>query len=117
MTGPSAVLVTKESATHGRPFEDDIVPIDKTHSEIVKFEGPQDTVYYLVLHHLKRVGMDRSLNPLRSLITLNTPWPQIIILLTLLFGSIITMAILSSLDDTGNYTVHFAPDCPAISPD
>lgn len=66
MAGPPAVLVTKESATHGRLFEDDIVPIDKTHSEIVKFEGPQDNLYYLVLHHLKRVGMERSFNPLES---------------------------------------------------
>lgn len=57
MAGPPAVLVSKESATHGRPFGHDVVPVDKTHSELVKFDGPGDAVYALVLHQL--VGMRR----------------------------------------------------------
>lgn len=57
MAGPPAVLVSKESATHGRPYGHDVVPVDKTHSELVKFDGPGDAVYALVLHQL--VGMRR----------------------------------------------------------
>lgn len=57
MAGPPAVLVSKESATHGRPSGHDVVPVDKTHSELVKFDGPGDAVYALVLHQL--VGMRR----------------------------------------------------------
>ncbi|KAB5522810.1 hypothetical protein GE09DRAFT_1293597 [Coniochaeta sp. 2T2.1] len=41
MKGPPVVLVNKESATHGRPWERSprfVIPIDRSHSDIVKFE-------------------------------------------------------------------------------
>ncbi|KAL6825786.1 hypothetical protein J3E69DRAFT_335037 [Trichoderma sp. SZMC 28015] len=47
MIGPTAVLVTKSSATHCRPWEDGsehICAIARTHSEMVKF-GPHDPDY------------------------------------------------------------------------
>ncbi|RFU77499.1 nacht and ankyrin domain containing [Trichoderma arundinaceum] len=47
MTGPAAILVSKLSATHCRPWEDGaqyICPINRTHSEILKF-GPEDHEY------------------------------------------------------------------------
>ncbi|KAK0744092.1 hypothetical protein B0T18DRAFT_196285 [Schizothecium vesticola] len=47
MTGPAAVLVTKASATHCRPWEDGaehICAVARTHSDMVKF-GPQDHEY------------------------------------------------------------------------
>lgn len=47
MVGPTAVLVTKSSATHCRPWEDGsehICAIARTHSDMVKF-GPHDPDY------------------------------------------------------------------------
>lgn len=47
MSGPPAVLVTKSSAVHCRPWENDathICPVARSHSEIVKF-GPADSLY------------------------------------------------------------------------
>ncbi|KAK0720958.1 hypothetical protein B0H67DRAFT_209529 [Lasiosphaeris hirsuta] len=47
MTGPAAVLVTKSSATHCRPWEDGaehICAVARTHSDMVKF-GPHDDEY------------------------------------------------------------------------
>ncbi|KKP01442.1 hypothetical protein THAR02_06438 [Trichoderma harzianum] len=47
MIGPTAVLVTKSSATHCRPWEDGpehICAIPRTHSDMVKF-GPNDPDY------------------------------------------------------------------------
>ncbi|KAL6819172.1 hypothetical protein V8C40DRAFT_252626 [Trichoderma camerunense] len=47
MIGPTAVLVTKSSATHCRPWEDGsehICAIARTHSDMVKF-GPHDPDY------------------------------------------------------------------------
>ncbi|KAL7784567.1 hypothetical protein V8C37DRAFT_395679 [Trichoderma ceciliae] len=47
MSGPPTILVTKSSAVHCRPWEDDgihICPIARSHSEIVKF-GPADGYY------------------------------------------------------------------------
>ncbi|KAK0611700.1 hypothetical protein B0T14DRAFT_440669 [Immersiella caudata] len=47
MTGPDAILVTKSSATHCRPWEDGaehICAVARTHSDLVKF-GPQDHDY------------------------------------------------------------------------
>lgn len=47
MTGPAAVLVTKASATHCRPWEDGvehICAVARTHSDMVKF-GPHDHEY------------------------------------------------------------------------
>ena len=45
--GPLAVLVDRNSATHGRPFEDDnrhIRPIARTHSNLIRF-GSDDHIY------------------------------------------------------------------------
>ena len=45
--GPSAKLVDRNSATHGRPFERDnqhIQPIARTHSNLIRF-GPKDHIY------------------------------------------------------------------------
>ncbi|TPX14029.1 uncharacterized protein E0L32_000423 [Thyridium curvatum] len=47
MEGPPAVLVTKSSATHCRPWEDGlehICAVDRTHSDMVKFRS-QDSEY------------------------------------------------------------------------
>ncbi|PTB38490.1 hypothetical protein M441DRAFT_71922 [Trichoderma asperellum CBS 433.97] len=47
MTGPDAILVTKPSAIHCRPWEDGaehICALDRTHSEMVKFK-PNDSDY------------------------------------------------------------------------
>lgn len=47
MSGPRAVLVTKSSATHCRPWEtgpEHICAIQRSHSDMVKF-GPQDDEY------------------------------------------------------------------------
>ncbi|OTA03428.1 hypothetical protein A9Z42_0038970 [Trichoderma parareesei] len=47
MNGPPTVLVTKASAIHCRPWENDdihVCPIARSHSEIVKF-GPADSLY------------------------------------------------------------------------
>lgn len=59
MTGPAAVLVTKSSATHCRPWEDGaehICAINRTHSEMVKF-SPHDSDYNDVREKLK--GLSR----------------------------------------------------------
>lgn len=48
MNGPCTKLVEMSSATHGRMGEHDrrsIQPIDRDHSELVKFRGPNDPVY------------------------------------------------------------------------
>ncbi|KAH8891942.1 hypothetical protein GQ53DRAFT_647556, partial [Thozetella sp. PMI_491] len=54
MTGPSEVLVTKASATHCQPWgdrEEHICAINRTHSEMVKFQlGDQD--YLNALDHI-----------------------------------------------------------------
>lgn len=45
MSGPLTVLVTKSSATHGRPWEDGpeyICAVDRTHSEMVKFKSEDE---------------------------------------------------------------------------
>lgn len=55
MTGPDAVLVSKASATHCRPWENgsqDICAIDRTHSEMVKF-GPEDHEYEKALGRIR----------------------------------------------------------------
>ncbi|UKZ83246.1 hypothetical protein TrVFT333_011053 [Trichoderma virens FT-333] len=57
--GPPAVLVTKSSATHGRPWEDGsehICAIARTHSDIVKF-GPHDPDYRNVIQRIR--GLSR----------------------------------------------------------
>ncbi|KAK0627856.1 hypothetical protein B0T14DRAFT_423330, partial [Immersiella caudata] len=57
MGGPPALLVTKASATHCRPWEDDeehICALNRTHSDIVKF-APQDEEYDKVLARVRVV--------------------------------------------------------------
>ncbi|KAL7948816.1 hypothetical protein V8C42DRAFT_312410 [Trichoderma barbatum] len=59
MIGPSAVLVTKFSATHCRPWEDgseNICAIARTHSDMVKF-GPHDPDYRNVIQRIR--GLSR----------------------------------------------------------
>lgn len=59
MTGPAAVLVTKSSATHCRPWEDEaehICAINRMHFDMVKF-GPHDLDYNNVREKLK--GLSR----------------------------------------------------------
>ncbi|KAI6777588.1 uncharacterized protein J7T54_005374, partial [Emericellopsis cladophorae] len=65
MTGPSAVLVTKSSATHGRSWEngpEHICAIARTHSDMVKFR-PHDHDYNsacAVLQGLARRALERG---------------------------------------------------------
>ncbi|KAL7913986.1 hypothetical protein GGI35DRAFT_475827 [Trichoderma velutinum] len=59
MIGPTAVLVTKSSATHCRPWEDgseNICAIARTHSNMVKF-GPHDPEYRNVFLRIR--GLSR----------------------------------------------------------
>jgi hypothetical protein len=56
MKGRPAVLVHSSSATHGRPWENEvhhIQPINKIHSDLVKY-SVHDGVYARVLHVLQR---------------------------------------------------------------
>lgn len=55
MTGPVAVLVSKSSATHCRPWENgqqNICAINRTHSEMVKFSS-EDSEYEKVLGRIQ----------------------------------------------------------------
>lgn len=64
MTGPPAVLVTKSSATHCRPWEtgaEFICPILRNHSEVVKFNS-QDSEYDKVIERLNKLA-ERALAP------------------------------------------------------
>jgi len=59
MTGPPALLVTKASATHCRPWEnrpEHIYPISRSHSEMVKF-GKHNDEYEKVVQRL--IGLAR----------------------------------------------------------
>lgn len=51
MSGPPAILVGRDSATHGIP-EADTYPFSRTHSEIVKFVGRDDEGYKTVKDYL-----------------------------------------------------------------
>lgn len=56
MSGPSAVLVDASSATHGRHWESRhpfIYPVNRSHSDMVKFTGSDDHVYRVVLERLR----------------------------------------------------------------
>ncbi|KAI5836715.1 hypothetical protein DFP73DRAFT_453508, partial [Morchella snyderi] len=55
MNGPMEVLVSRSSATGSRPSEPmyNDAPINATHSEMVKFEGPTDNNYTFVRDKLK----------------------------------------------------------------
>lgn len=60
MAGPAAVLVSKESATHCRAWENGsqyICAIDRTHSEMVKF-GPQDSEYEKVVGRIQNLARE-----------------------------------------------------------
>jgi hypothetical protein len=55
MSGPTAILVTKSSATHCRPWEDGaeyICAINRSHSDMVKFI-PNDSDYLAVQERIK----------------------------------------------------------------
>lgn len=55
MTGPAAVLVSKSSATHCRPWgngQQYICAINRTHSEMVKFSS-EDSEYEKVLGRIQ----------------------------------------------------------------
>lgn len=58
MTGPPTVLVTAHSATHGRLGDEAghrVYPIDRTHSDLVKFTGPYDEPYTTTVQFLASV--------------------------------------------------------------
>jgi hypothetical protein len=55
MTGEYKVLVTRSSATHGRPWETEphhIQAIKRNHSDLVKFRR-KDMYYHIVSQHLR----------------------------------------------------------------
>ncbi|XXH04158.1 Peptide chain release factor 1, mitochondrial [Hypoxylon texense] len=57
MEGPRTVLVSPQSATHCRPWESGLeyrCPINRTHSEMVKF-GPQDEEYEKAVERIKGI--------------------------------------------------------------
>lgn len=63
MTGPTAVLVEPSSATSARSWESgpaNSCAINRTHSELVKFE-PHDSDYDLVLRYLKKLAQRSSM--------------------------------------------------------
>ncbi|KAH8897563.1 hypothetical protein GQ53DRAFT_712018 [Thozetella sp. PMI_491] len=70
MDGPRAVLVSPQSATHCRPWEDGPeyrCPINRTHSEMVKF-GHHDEEYDKVIERIKglaRRAISSARGPLR----------------------------------------------------
>lgn len=60
MTGPRAVLVDSHSATHGRPHDSEhhrVYPLNRTHSDLVKFENAYDEAYLTVLGYLRSFGI------------------------------------------------------------
>ncbi|KAK4162358.1 hypothetical protein QBC43DRAFT_302124 [Cladorrhinum sp. PSN259] len=68
MTGPAAVLVTKASATHCRPWEDGaehVCAVARTHSDMVKF-GPQDHEYDKARERLKGLARRALTKHLRT---------------------------------------------------
>ncbi|KAK4446083.1 hypothetical protein QBC34DRAFT_486914 [Podospora aff. communis PSN243] len=81
MTGPAAVLVTKASATHCRPWEDGaehICAVARTHSNMVKF-GPQDHEYDKVrdtLRGLARRALTKHRRSRASNATFLVPYVQ-----------------------------------------
>ncbi|KAK3384122.1 hypothetical protein B0T24DRAFT_73220 [Lasiosphaeria ovina] len=72
MTGPDAILVTKSSATHCRPWEDGaehICAVARTHSDMVKF-GPHDDEYDKARENLRGLAR-RALTVRRRIRALN----------------------------------------------
>lgn len=67
MTGKPAVLVSKSSATHCRPWEvgpEHICAINRTHSDMVKF-AEEDDEYDKVVGHIRTL-VQRALTARRS---------------------------------------------------
>ena len=61
MSGPPTILVNNFSATHSRPHETEpqnAHPINKTHSDMVKFADKHDNDYRIVLHVLRRLSIN-----------------------------------------------------------
>ncbi|VUC29568.1 unnamed protein product [Clonostachys rosea] len=76
MNGPPAILVTKSSATHCRPWEngpEHICAIARTHSNMVRF-GPQDHEYANVRERLR--GLARRALTVRDRIQARIPYNQ-----------------------------------------
>lgn len=68
MSGEPAVLVSKASATHCRPWEngpEHICAINRTHSEMVKF-AQEDPEYNKVLGRIKSLAQ-RAITTRRSM--------------------------------------------------
>ncbi|KAI0893464.1 hypothetical protein F4806DRAFT_498979 [Annulohypoxylon nitens] len=68
LKGPPELLVGSASAIHGRPSEeirDFIHPINKTHSEMVKFNSEFDADYKAVLGPLQNIAAKADIIPLR----------------------------------------------------
>lgn len=58
MDGPESRLVDISSATNGMPHDygrHTVRPINRNHSEMVKFQGPADEVYRQALADLKNI--------------------------------------------------------------
>lgn len=60
MDGPPATLVDMYSATQHRWRQDPQLPIDKTHSELVKFRSNHDEYYKQVLKYLTEFKDDAN---------------------------------------------------------
>ncbi|KAL1645242.1 hypothetical protein SLS58_003949 [Diplodia intermedia] len=66
MNGPPAVLVSVSSATHGTPHDygdHRVIPVNRTHSDLVKFTGLHDDVYQMVLDRLEVTLGDAQYGP------------------------------------------------------
>lgn len=66
MTGPSAVLVNTSSATHGRLEDSEhhrVYPINRNHSELVKFSGPHDEEYKTLVAFLNGIDYSEKESP------------------------------------------------------
>lgn len=55
MSGPHEILVSTQSATDGRPYDCGVhlvLPINRTHSNMVKFNGVHDPIYGHIRYQL-----------------------------------------------------------------
>ena len=60
MIGPAKILVSSSSATHNRPWEIEpqhAQPINRSHSEMVKFTSEYDKYYKITSHFLKNLSI------------------------------------------------------------
>ncbi|KAL1390072.1 hypothetical protein HDK64DRAFT_298827 [Phyllosticta capitalensis] len=65
MTGPPTVLVERNSATHGRPWETGdnsfVIPVDRSHSDMAKFKSASDDLYGDIVSWLEDIlGINQS---------------------------------------------------------